>query len=40
MVVHCGSSSGEYVNTTNTTDISYGRREREAKMGRSWEYSF
>ena len=41
MVVHCGSSaSGEYVNTVNTTDISYGRWEGEAIMGRPQEYSF
>ncbi len=40
MVVHCGSSSfGEYVNTVDTTDISYGRREGEAIIGRSQEYS-
>ena len=40
MVVHCGSSaSGEYVNTVNTTDISYGRWEGEAIIGRSQEYS-
>jgi hypothetical protein len=36
MVVHYGSSSsGEYVNTVNTTDISYGRREGEPITGRS-----
>ncbi len=41
MVVYCGSSaSGEYVNTVNTTDISYGRWEGEAIMGRPQEYSF
>ena len=41
MVVHCGSSaSGEYVNTVDTTDMSYGRRENEAIMGASREYSF
>lgn len=41
MVVHCGSSaSGEYVNTVNTTDISYGRWEGEAIMGRPQEYRF
>jgi hypothetical protein len=40
MVVHCSSSaSGEYVNTVNTTDISYGRWEGEAIMGRPEEYS-
>jgi hypothetical protein len=41
MIVRCGSfASGEYVNTVNTTDMSYGRREGEAIMGRSQEYSF
>mgnify|MGYP001815000280 CR=1 FL=1 len=39
MVVHCGSSfSGEYVNTVNTTDISYGWWEGDAIIGRSQEY--
>jgi len=36
MVVHRGSSaSGEYVNTVNTNDMSYGRQENEAIMSTS-----
>ena len=40
MIVRCGSSaSTKYVKTVNSTDISHGRREGEAIMGRSQEYS-
>jgi len=41
LVVHCGSStSGKYVNTVSTTEISSGWWEGEAIMGKSQEHSF
>ncbi len=41
LVVHCGSStSGEYINTLSTTEISSGWFEGEAIMGKSQERTF
>jgi hypothetical protein len=41
LVCHCGSStSGDYVNTVSTTEISSGWWEGEAIMGKSQEYTF
>src|SRR4030043_111453 len=41
LVVHCGSStSGEYINTLSTTEVSSGWWEGEAAMGKSQESTF